>query len=228
MGDPWPGRFRTNTLFWNFWNFHTSTAGFVTPYSMHLRGLYSCTLSVRATQKKQSAIHFSQTFSFELRFWHNFVPDMPDSIPARRGWASERQYTPGPGPFAGPRDPMAPSVLWFFSDERITLIAGMDPPSQEWTPRGVHSKTRVHGICFSQIRVPPPCLYRFGVIMVFITTPPRRQRQRVRVGYSYLAEANSVNAGFGNPPTWGGFLRSTCNDCWDIQAFPYSSAGPAP
>ena len=29
------------------------------------------------------------------------------------------------------------------------------------------------------------------------------------LGYSYLAAANSVNAGFGNPPPWGDFLRST-------------------
>jgi len=27
-------------------------------------------------------------------------------------------------------------------------------------------------------------------------------------GYSYLADPNSVNAGFGNTPPWGYFLRS--------------------
>ena len=62
-------------------------------------------------------------------------------------------------------------------------------------PTGGISKTRVHGICCSRIRVPPPCLcslYRFGV------------------GYSYSAAANSVNAGFGYPFPWEDFLRSTC------------------
>ena len=39
--------------------------------------------TVRLTQKKKAVIQpslaFPKTFSFELRFWHNFVPDMHDS-----------------------------------------------------------------------------------------------------------------------------------------------------
>jgi len=31
-------------------------------------------------------------------------------------------------------------------------------------------------------------------------------------GYPYSAEANSLNAGFGNPPPWGPVLRSICCD----------------
>ena len=39
------------------------------------------------------------------------------------------------------------------------------------------------------------------------TPTPKRYKKG---GYSYSGEADSVNGGFGRPPPWGHFLRSTC------------------
>ena len=39
--------------------------------------------------------------------------------------------------------------------------------------------------------------------------PPNPKPEQTAWGYSYSAAANSVNAGFGYTPPWGGILRST-------------------
>jgi hypothetical protein len=58
-------------------------------------------------------------------------------------------------------------VEWRLQDtnfkDSIQLDRRISPHGGEY-PRGGISKTRVHGSCFSRIRVPPPFLYRFGVL----------------------------------------------------------------
>ena len=48
-------------------------------YTIMYAYVHVCRVPYGQLKRKNRHYTFPKTFSFELRFWHNFVPDMPDS-----------------------------------------------------------------------------------------------------------------------------------------------------